>query len=328
MTTSPTSLRCDSCGSSLSTTDASCPSCGRATAFPGASAGAFGSRPFESRPLPPGPYNVDFGPVESLVATLELWRENLGAVSLFAAIPYLLLFSVAFVGAGAAVFAAPTMGNEWDWTVLAPIVSAAIALFAVVAVASCGAIIHTVDERARGTPASIGTSLLFGLKTTLRLLVGGVVLWVLFVAGWSAVGAPLLFAFMPAADFSGAWLALPGLGVAFLTTWLVARLTPVFPAMIAEDLGIFAAMGRAWSLTRGHALSIVGSALLFWMMSFVASFVLAVFAIIPFVGLGVQLVAQVAMMSVACIFPFAIYAGLVRREQIERAADQAGRGSR
>lgn len=136
-----------------------------------------------------------------------------------------------------------------------------------------------------------------GMKTTLsqgfRLLRGqwGRLIGLLFLiaAGFIALGlifALLVFLFA-AVMFSGgepqgsaaivlgilgalAMFLIPTvIGMYFLIRWYL-----VVPAMVIEDIGVFAALRRSWQLTRGHFWRTLGITLLFWIILGVVSSVI------------------------------------------------------
>src|SRR5699024_1444020 len=59
------------------------------------------------------------------------------------------------------------------------------------------------------------------------------------------------------------------IGMYFLIRWYL-----VVPAMVIEDIGVFAALRRSWQLTRGHFWRTLGITLLFWIILGVVSSVI------------------------------------------------------
>lgn len=70
----------------------------------------------------------------------------------------------------------------------------------------------------------------------------------------------------------GTALAVAGYGLVALLVvlWLAARLVIITPVVVAERRGL-GAIGRAWRLTRGHALRIIGVILLYALIALIAT---------------------------------------------------------
>lgn len=66
----------------------------------------------------------------------------------------------------------------------------------------------------------------------------------------------------------------------FVLLFLFVRLWTTVPAIAVERPGIFAAIGRSWSLSRGHGWRLFGILLVMWLASMAASFVVGIVIVV------------------------------------------------
>ena len=314
-------IRCENCGCGVPTNaTGACPACGQA--YVGASVGALGARDYTLSPVKPGPYDVELGVSETLSWTFRLWADSLPRLAGLALIPY--VFMIPFEVFGAVSIAMPDQiydraGASTPSTLLAACAAVALAVLWIVASLAAGAgSVHLVDEKAHGVSISAWSAFLAGLRHVGWLLLG----WLLaiVVAAFAVVGplAPIIVSVQQGEPLV-ALLALPGLATTALALVVGARLAPALPAIVVEDLSLGAALTRAWTLTRGKTGIVVGASLVFTLAWLGMSTATAVLGIVPILGFVAQIVVNALLTPLIYVFPFALYAGAVRDEQMRAA---------
>jgi hypothetical protein len=325
----PTSLesdvRCTRCGCAIDPNAVACAACGAACGASASSApssaGALGDRRYDAPPAPVAQYDIALGATESLAATFKLWSENLARLSVLGFVPYALLIPLAAAGALAAMAPSDTFGSldgfDGLWPMLIAGGVAVGALFMVLAFASMGACVHVVDEKTQGVDVPVVTALLASLKHVGWLFVAYVVLGVLMTAAMAVPAVPLIWG-MSEDSYAIASAALPLLAVTAVLFVVCARLLPTLPIIVVEDRDAFTALTRAWRLTSGRTMTVVGAVLLFGLAYFGVSMAVAIMGIVPIVGALVQMVANAVLMPLCYVFAFVVYAGCVREESLQR----------
>lgn len=270
------------------------------------SAGGVSANTFVARPVAAGPYPVELGAAESLVWTFRLWSESLPRLAALGLVPYLL--TIPLLGLG--MLTAWGRGGAFDPLVTAAAVSAIVAFFTLLMVASTAGVFHLVDEELHGVSVSPLHALAAGLRHAGWLFVGYVLLAALATVGMAAPMVPMVLAH---GDPSAALLAIPAglaLGAAAFVT--AARLAPALPAIVVEDLDVVQAIARAWRLTSGRTGVVVSACLLFVFTYAGLSMMAGMVGMLPLVGMLLQIGLNALMLPLAFVFPFVLYAGCVR----------------
>ncbi len=269
--------------------------------------------------LPDTPYGVPLQASELLRRTFEVWRDDAVRLGLLTALPYAFVVVAAAAGVVGYGVADAHLFNSSLLQSFGPLQAALVgvlgglfitsALFFVAAYAG-GFLV--VDERLRGESRSSGPlgALLAGLPHLGRLLVAYVV-----------VGVAMAMCMVPAAACTA--VAVPaeswplGLGAAALAFLGVAgvcfvglRLVAAGPALVAENLGPFAALQRSLDLTRGRVGDIFVACDVFFVVLFGLNAATTVLTILPLLGVLVQVLVGVALASLQTVFLFVLYAAL------------------
>ena len=139
-----------------------------------------------------------------------------------------------------------------------------------------GAIALAGIDLVLGRPASVGSTLVGTLRRYLALL-GQVLVYVALL--------PTLVCFP-------------------VTVWIFVRWVVAVPALLAEGIGPVRALRRSWHLTRGHWWRVFGILLVVYLLAYVASSVLGLFALplailVPFVPNTVRAAIALTVTTVA-----------------------------
>jgi membrane-anchored glycerophosphoryl diester phosphodiesterase (GDPDase) len=125
-----------------------------------------------------------------------------------------------------------------------------------------------IGHAARRLPALIGVTLLLLIAVTVLILP----VFAILAAGGVAITA--LAAPTPTLPALGGGIALAlftyGFALIAVFLWISARLAVLLPVILAERRGV-GAIGRAWTLTRGHGWRLVGLYLLYGLVALVLS---------------------------------------------------------
>ncbi len=305
--------RCENCGCGLGDA-AACPACGLARI--GASVGAVAERRYDVAPLPAGPYEVELGIGDTLSWTFKMWWDNLPRLMALGFVPYALMLPFVILGGGLA------LSPRWAEELFSPqnlvwLVPAGCVLFVVFIVAglsAAGGVVHLVDEQQHGVRVGAFAALLTGARHVGWLGLGWLLFSALMIFAVAGPALPIAVA-LDRSEAQTALFALPGLATVVVAMVIGARLAPAFPAIIVEDIGLGQAMSRAWSLTRGRTLTVLGASVLFMVAYFAMSMTAGLVGIVPILGLVAQLAISAMMAPLTYVFPFAVYAGCVRAEQ-------------
>jgi hypothetical protein len=272
------------------------------------------------------PFGVALDPSEILRRTFTLWRDDAVRLGLVTALPYV-TFALAVVAAVAAAVGGVTFDHFG--ALQAAVVGTAGGLLVaglLFLVASYGGAFVVIEERLRGEGRSTGAvgALLSGLPFLGRL-VG--------VYGLGLAGGTALLA--PACVFGGLALADDSVALGLLAFFLgmagvvslaygILRLIAVGPVIVAEDVGVTAAIARSLALTRGRVGHVLLACVVFVVVLFAVNTATAVVGLLPLFGMLVQFVVTVALGSLQTVFLFVLYAALVDREaDLPRSAKTA-----
>jgi hypothetical protein len=281
---------------------------------PAAPAAAMGARDYRPAPMPAGPYDIELGASETLSWTFRMWADSLPRLALLAFVPY--VFMLPLITFAIVVMLVPdTFGHDVPWIAPAAAGVGFGVLWFVAALAAAAGIIHLVDEKARGVAVGTFQALLAGLRHVGWFFLGSLVMSALAVFAFAGPMAPVVAAIANDQP-SLALLALPGLVTVVIGLVVGARLLPMLPAVVVEDLSLPAAAARAWQLTAGRATPIVGATMLFGLAWLGISMIGAMVGIVPILGVLAQMVVNALLMPLVYIFPFAVYAGCVRADQL------------
>ncbi|MBM4280287.1 MAG: hypothetical protein FJ137_05860 [Deltaproteobacteria bacterium] len=285
--------------------------------------------PASRKPARP-PFGVALDPSDILRRTFALWREDAVHLGLVTALPYV-TFALAVVAAVGAAVSVTDFGELGALQLAAVGVGGGLLLAgALFLVASYGGAFLVVEERLRGEPRSTGAvgALLSGLPFLRRLSV----VYLLGVAGGTTLLAPALASGGLAVAQNSVALGLLGLflGVVGLVAaaYGVLRLLVVGPVIVAEDVGVSAAIARSLDLTRGRVGHVLLVCVVFVAVLFVVNSAMAIVSLVPLLGLLAQCVGTIAVGSLQTVFLFVLYAALVDREAgLPDAAETAHRRS-
>jgi Membrane domain of glycerophosphoryl diester phosphodiesterase len=117
---------------------------------------------------------------------------------------------------------------------------------AALAIAAC---FKAISAAYLGEHAGVAESLRYAVARLLPLIVAYILVVIIVVLGLVA-------------------LIIPGI-------WLAVKLSMVFPAVVFERTGPFAAIGRSWALTKGNWWRVFGTLLVVFLITFVLQIVLA-----------------------------------------------------
>jgi hypothetical protein len=290
------------------------------------SVGAFAERKYTARPTTGVrervPYPVRPTPGGISAATLSWWWNDLARLTLIGLVPiaaYATLVTAGTIAMGVGVIAmigGLTGVPSWTWVTAFTAGFAMLAFTVTVWCAAMAGVIFAADDHARGL-RSFGSwsAFLQGLAGLKRLVPPMIALsfigFVVMVLAAIPLGIITALAPHSAKDAVSFVTGLAWLG-AFV--WIGARLAPLAPVYLLEERPFLDGVQRAWSMTRGRTLSIVGAGVLVGAVAVVASLVLSLFAIIPILGWIVAAAGFVALFPVAHVFWFAAYAACSNEE--------------
>ena len=268
--------------------------------------------------------DINFGVIESLQGAFMVWKESLPRVLLPGAIYMCCFFVVgAVVGlasVGMVAFAKDAAPNWQSPTVWGPLVGLGIGgfVFAVALFSSAyGATMVILDEvgRAVGAPSDITAMMRRVPRMAWRVAAATFTMMAPLLVGVSAAGGLVV----ALAQQNGLTEADTILGMSSLATIIVAipasivmlRLAPLPAIVVLEEKGLRASAARSWQLTRGRTGTLFGAYFVFGLSVFGAMLGSMLLAMIPLVGMVVQMVAGAGAFSFSIAFAYAIYVGLV-----------------
>jgi hypothetical protein len=279
------------------------------------SAGGFAERAYQPRDEQPARerYAYAIRPTAGGIigGTLSWWSGDVARLTLIGLVPMLVYCGV--LGSVALAFGLdPTWlrhsfsGGSW-WVDL--LVGVAFGGFTLTMwCAGMAGVIIAADDHARAMrsfgPWSAFLQGLVALKRILPLAFAFVV--VAFVASSALIGVVVMAVYAIAGRDAGVWgtmAVMIGGGL-----FIGARLAPLVPVYLLEDRSLFGGIARAWSLTRGHALSIIGAALVIGALAFAVSLATSLLQFIPFFGQLVGMGVAIVMFPIVHVFCFAVYA--------------------
>ncbi len=262
------------------------------------------------------PYGVSLRASDLLTRAWAAFREDAARLMGITALPYAFMV-VALVGL---IVAGVVMGFDIDkLDESGPLMGLAIGGgggFVISAwlmmIAAQAGVFLVVEERLRGESRGLGTmgALLQGLGSLGRM-----------VGAYTTIGVAMMAVCAPAALLAGVAIATESVaaGVAafvLLMPSVIAifyasmRMVVVGPAIVAEDLGVVAALKRSMDLTRGRVSDVFVAFLVLGAVLMGFNIVVSIVGIIPLVGAVVQIAASIVMGAVQCVFMFYVYAAL------------------
>lgn len=315
-------MQCSNCGCGLQPGNATCPACGVSLGG-AASVGAFGEQPVAARPLPPpGPYNIRFGVSEPLTETFRLWSNDLGRLSLLTLLPYAVIIPFG-IGLVAWFTIAVGLEGEPNTMQIATLVAAGGALgivsFVLMLASTAGIMLVADDKERNGGASTMGVwqAFLAGLSRSGWLILANLLFGLIAVALWVVpFGIPIAL-WIESENPIFALGFIPALGTLALGVWLLTRLMPILPLIVVEELGVGAAVSRAWALTRGRAGTVFLANFVFGIALMGLYMAVGIVSIIPLLGMLVQLAANVLLGSLQSVYAFVLYAGLIGEERRE-----------
>lgn len=325
-------LRRRTCGCGLVDGATACAACGRAEVA--APVGGVSAQRYQLAPAPVDTYEVELGAGPSLSATFRLWSENLSPLAALGFVPYSVMVPVAAAGAFAFLAVSP-IGNwlpsAWSdgmWPLAIAGSTIAAVLYCLLCVAATGGAIHLVNEKTQGVTVSALGALFAAVRHAGWLMLGWLTVSIVFSLGLAGVLAPLGVIVFLDSDAIGAALLLPGAALSALAVYVCARLTPMLPIIVVEDRDVLSAMARSWHLSRGRAGKIALAALVFCLSYGGISTATSFIAVVPVLGVFIQIALNAVMLPLTWVFPFVIYAGCMREASLQSPERESSRHER
>jgi len=189
-----------------------------------------------------------------------------------------ILFSIFFLGASTA-----TSGGTVELGAKGPAAFGFAAVMVVAATVMYGAVIHMTCLTLADRPAGVGAAIGKGFARFFPLFIAYILLSILVTIG-------LIF------------LIAPGL-------WILAIYALVLPAIVAENKGPFAGMGRSAALTKGYRWKVLGASILLFVLiiavSFVTQFIIGIVAAVG--GAGDISATLIVTVTVTSLIQIVIY---------------------
>jgi hypothetical protein len=271
-----------------------------------------GSQPFT-------PYGVSLQPGELLTQTWRVWRSDAWRFVGVTALPYGVAIVAAVVLFAAMAVVVGDITNLDNLAMSGPLLGLIVGgggglliTASLLIIAATAGTYHAAEEclrQEKRTDGVLGT-LLVGLSSLVRLvglyLVSSVtvvllvmpavfmITWAVSGESWALGGVGVLLGF-------GALVASVVLGMRF---FLLAG-----PVIVAEDVGIVAALRRSAELSRGRVVDLFLACLVMGAVAFGINMVSSALVLLPVVGVLGQLAVTVALASLQGVFLFLLYAG-------------------
>lgn len=189
-----------------------------------------------------------------------------------------ILFSIYFLGASTA-----TSGGVVELGAQGPAAFGFAVVMAVAATVMYGAVIHITCLTLADRPAGVGAAIGKGFARFFPLFIAYILLSILVT-----IGLILLIA--------------PGF-------WILATYALVLPAIVAENKGPFAGMGRSAALTKGYRWKVLGASILLFVLiiaiSFVTQFIVGFLAAVG--GAGDMSAILIVTVTITSLFQIVIY---------------------
>lgn len=265
------------------------------------------------------PYGVSLQPGELLTQAWQVWRSDAWRFVGVTALPYAVAVAAAVVLLVSMAVAVGDIANLHDLALSGPLFGLIVGgggglliTASLLIIAATAGTYHATDEclrQEKRTDGVVGT-LLLGLSSLVRL----VGLYVVSSITVVVLVAPAVGALMWAIS-TESW-AVGGLGVALGVASLVAVVVLGMrffllagPVIVAEDVGVVAALRRSAELSRGRVVDLFLGCLVMGAVVFALNTVSSVLVILPIVGLVGQLAITIVTSSLQGVFLFLLYAG-------------------
>ena len=233
--------------------------------------------------------------------TITLYRASPWLFIILAAIPYL-IFAVLSGVLGAALFVGaagvPTISPTADPTALLNAFTALIPALIVYAIAivitfsaQAGALIDAMSKRHVGTPTTVRTSLVSGLRASVRMILAAICAFVFYAI--VILLASIVIGIVSSVVNNGIVGVVGAVAIFVLMFYVLASLMVVPAVVTVEGAGPIRAIRRSWTLAGGARWRILGLLLLMFVLLFILYVLLAFLLLgVLSVNTGLQLVLQ------------------------------------